>query len=251
MAVYWEGPPSERLKALFPDAAVHEELTLPDGSGAPGTPGAAGGCGGCSGYGGLLAIVEDIRKGLTPGRVNLRKGKFAYTKEQAAFKRRAVRTVALAVIILGIFTGDLYLRYMGKAGELETYRESLRSSYLELFPNERGSEVTDELYLLKTKLAELNRTGALVGGGVSALDILASLTHAGAALATEVKLHEASIGVQRVTARGTAASFEAANEYKEALIKEVVFTDVLVTDVKSKAGGTEVAFSLTITVKGT
>jgi hypothetical protein len=234
--VYWEGRPPENLKALFPEGAVHEALKLPEGA---------------DGFGAsILAVAGDIRKGLGPGGINLRRDEFEYTRERTAFKRRLRLTFALAAVIIAIFAGDLYLRYKEKAAELSSYSESIKSSYLELFPNERGSAVTGELYLLKAKLKELDRTSALMSGGTGPLDILGSLTKAGGAVATEITLHEASIGGGRIKARGTAASFEAANDYKEALAGEDAFTDVLITDVKSKGKGEMVAFSLTITIKG-
>jgi type II secretory pathway component PulL len=223
---YWEGVPGDKLKALFPGASVNEALKLP---GEFGNESAT-----------VFALAGDIARGLEPGGINLRKGDLEYTRERVRARGKLRLTFALAVIILGLFTGDVYLRYMKKSGELSAYRESLKSSYLELFPNERG-KVADELYMLKAKLKRLDDESVLVGRGVSALEVLGLLTKAGAG----ITIHEASIGEGRIKARGTAASFDAANSYKEALGKVSAFRDVQVTDVKSKAGS-GVVFSLTI-----
>jgi hypothetical protein len=184
---------------------------------------------------------------LEPGGINLRKGDLEYTRERVRARAKLRFTVALAVVILGLFAGDVYLRYMKKSGELSAYTDSLKSSYLELFPNESGKDVVDELYVLKAKLKRLDGESSLVGGGLSTLDLLGLLTKAGAAPGAGITIHEASIGDGRIKARGTAASFEAANSYKEALATLGAFRDVQVTDVKSKAGS-GVVFSLTIII---
>jgi hypothetical protein len=228
---YWEGAPGDKLKALLPGASVNEALKLP---GEFGNVAAT-----------VFALAGDLGKGLDPGGINLRKGDLEYTRERVRVRGKLRLTFALAVIILGLFTGDLYLRYKKKSGELSAYRDSLKSSYLELFPNERSRDVADELYMLKAKLKRLGDESSLVGGGLSALEVLGLLTKAGAVPRAGITLHEASIGDGRIKARGTAASFEAANSYKEALGKESAFRDVQVTDVKSKAGF-GVVFSLTV-----
>ncbi|HXI09889.1 MAG TPA: PilN domain-containing protein, partial [Thermodesulfobacteriota bacterium] len=62
-----------------------------------------------------------------------------------------------------------------------------------------------------------------------------------------IRVNEISMAEGRIRASGEAASFEAANRFKESLAKDARLKNVQLTDLKSKTGG-GAAFSLSMTV---
>ncbi len=195
---------------------------------------------------GVFALSLHVKKGLE-GAPNFRKGELSYAKERAAVKRNLVITAVLLFLILGLLTGDMYLRYAGLSRELVRAKEALKSEYLELFPAE--TRVLDELYQLEAKLKILKEDIEIMGGGESVLDIMKKLSQAsGKNPGAKIKFYELNIGEGRVTVRGEADSFEGANLLKEALSKDGSFKDVLLSDLKTKLGG-GAGFSLSIIIK--
>lgn len=194
---------------------------------------------------GIFALSQHIKKGLDEI-INFRKGEFIYTREKDIFKRNLRVTAGLFLIIAGLLIGDVYLRYIGLAGQLKTLKENSKATYLKLFPGD--TKVTDELYQLEAKIKGLKEEIEIIGGGINILEIMNELTHAaGYDRTANVKFYEMNIGDGKVSARGEVDSFEIANLLRDSLIKKKVFREVLLTDVTTKPGG-RTGFSLSITL---
>ena len=192
----------------------------------------------------ISALASDVKKGSIAQSVNLRKGEFEYTKEKAAGRKKLRLTFVMVVAVL--LLGDAYLRYMTLHSELATYKKSLRAAYTELFPNERIE--IGELYQLSAKLKTMEKQTALVNGRPSVLDVInAFVRAAGKDPALGIRVTEMSIAEGHVKATGEAASFDAANRFKELLSRDKTFKSVQISDLKSKAGA-GAAFSLSISV---
>ncbi|MBI3814712.1 MAG: hypothetical protein HY279_09670 [Nitrospinae bacterium] len=204
---------------------------------------------------GVFALSLHVKKGLEVA-MNFRKGELSYTKERAAMKRNLKVTAVLFFLILGFLMSDMYLRYTGFSRELKVLKGALKGEYLELFPGE--TRVMDELYQLEAKLKVLKEEIEIIGGGVSALEIMKVFSQAAgqnpgalsskSLIGEKIKFYELHIGEGRVAARGEADSFEGANLLKESLIKDGSFKEVLLTDLKTKPGG-GAGFSLSITLR--
>lgn len=227
--VYSAGWKTEELRPLLPQARIEPANT----GGWP--PESAA----------ILALSLALKKNLLRELPNFRTGEFEYTKGRAAILRLGrIATAAFSVLAL-MLAVDIYIRYLGALKELSLDKETLRSSYIRLFPAEKN--VTDELYQLEAKIKALDKEGALLGAGFSVLNVLNALAKS---VAPEgARLTEVSVAEGRVTARGEAAAFEAADRLKGALSKEEFFRDVKVSDVKTKAGGEGVFFSLSMALK--
>ncbi|MBI5749348.1 MAG: hypothetical protein HZA00_09505 [Nitrospinae bacterium] len=195
---------------------------------------------------GLYALSLHLQKKME-GSINFRKGEFEYTRESNAIKKNLKFTGVLALIIIGLMMGNVYLKYKGLARDFIANRDALRGAYLELFPGE--TKVLDELYQLEAKVNKLKGDLEISSGGISILEIMKELSKTGGNSGDiRVKFNEVNIAEGRMTVRGETDSFEIANILKEKLIGENYFKDILLTDLKTRAGG-GAAFSLSITLK--
>lgn len=179
-----------------------------------------------------LALIE--AKGLLNDMVNFRRGEFEYTRDKASFMKGVKIAVGLAAALLLLAAGDLYVRYLGLSAELESYRLSLRSSYVEIFPGEQN--VSDPVYQLEAKVKALQKEGASIGMGVNTLDALKGIAEA-APVGAGIKITELAIANDgRVVAKGEAATFEAANSLKESLAKGPL-RDVSLNETRARPEG--------------
>jgi hypothetical protein len=109
--------------------------------------------------------------------------------------------------------------------------------------------VLDELYQLEAKVNKLKGDLEIASSGISVLEIMKELSKTGGNNSNfSVKFNEVNMVEGRIITRGETDSFESANILKDRLIKENYFKDILLTDLKTKAGG-GIAFSLSITLK--
>ncbi len=232
-SVYTTGWDIGDIKSLLPQVKEAGELAALPGGFPP--EGAA-----------IYGLSLELKKGLLDETVNFRSGEFAYTRERMERRRGLRYTAAALAVALVLLGGDIYLRYLRYSAELQGYRETLRSTYLQLFPEERA--VTDEVYSLQVKIKGLQEELAVLGGGPGVLDVLNSLARAGAD-SHKVRFTEVFVGGGRVTAKGETGSFEGADYLKETYLKDPLFKDVRLSDVKAAPGG-GVVFSITITLGG-
>ena len=230
-AVRYEGINGEEITALFP-GVPSEEVEVPGGL----TPDAIG----------IAAVADEVSKGDIGETVNFRKGEFENTREKSAFKRKLRFTFVLLAATALFVAGDFYVRYLTLGGELAAYKKAMRASYTGLFPGEKSP--ADELYQLSVKLKAIEQEAEVVNGGPGVLDLLESLSVAASKDPdARIRVNEISMAEGRIRASGEAASFDAANRFKESLAGNGRLKNVQLTDLKSKTGG-GAAFSLSMTV---
>ena len=195
---------------------------------------------------GLYALSLHLQKNME-GAINFRRGEFEYTRESDVVKKSLKFTGMLVLIIAGLLFGNIYLKYKTLSNELMAAKGALKEAYIELFTGE--TKVVDELYQLEAKVNKLKGDLEITSGGISVLEIMKELSKAGENNSNfSVKFNEANMAEGRITVRGETDSFESANILKERLIKGNYFKDILLTDLKTMAGG-GAAFSLSITLK--
>ncbi len=217
--VHYAGWDEAELRDIFGSSTL-VPIDLPEGCPAEAAP--------------VLALAMIEAKGLLEGTVNFRQGEFEYTRDRAALMRRMKIAAGLAAALIVLILGDVYVRYQGLSAELEAYRDSLKSSYVELFPDERN--VSDPVYQLEAKVKALEKEGASIGTGVNTLDALKGIADAAPDNAG-IRITELAIGSDgRVVAKGEAVSFEAANSLKESLAKGPL-RDVSLNESKARAEG--------------
>lgn len=187
-----------------------------------------------------LALSMLLDKGLAHTIVNFRRGEFEYTKDRTAFRRRLRLTAALCAALVLLVTGDLYVRYRGLSSELESYRQALKSSYTELFPSE--ANVADPVYQLEAKLKAIEKEASSLGSGGRSLDVLKRVAES-VPEGMGVKIDEFNMADGRITARGEAQTFNAANAVKESLQKKGGFKDVAIGETRAKPNG-KTSFSI-------
>jgi len=191
-----------------------------------------------------LALSMLLDKGLAGTIVNFRRGEFEYTKDRDAFRRTLRLTAALSALLLVLAGADFYARYRGLAGELEAYRLSLVSSYQELFPTERN--VSDPVYQLEARLKAMEKEAASLGSTGRSLDVLKSVADA-VPEGLGVRIDEFTLADGRVTARGEASTFNAANSLKDSLQK-AGFRDAAIGETRAVPGG-KTSFSINAEVR--
>jgi len=193
----------------------------------------------------MAALALDVSRGLVGNTINMRKGEFEYTKEKAAVRKKLRLTAVLALVIITLLLGSAYLRYAVLDKALNSYKQALRGEYTRLFPNEKVA--VDELYQLTAKLKEIESETAIVKGGPGVLELMQGLARAaGREGAMGIRLTELTIADGRIKATGEAASFDAANRFKNLLSEDRLFKSVQISDLKSKGAGA--AFSLIISI---
>jgi type II secretory pathway component PulL len=229
--VYLSDVKGDDLNGFFPGARM-SAVTLPDGL----PPEAAG----------LAAVSFAIKKGLLAETVNLRKGEFENTREKTAFRKKARVTLVLLVLIAVLAVGDAYVRYMIRDKELGAYKKALRGAYTNLFPGEKPP--ADELYQLSIKVKAIDKEVSVLNAGPGVLDIM-NLIAAAASKdpSLSVRIQEMGVADGKLRASGEAASFEAANKFKDLLAAGNHFKNIQLTELKSKTGG-RASFSLSMSV---
>lgn len=189
---------------------------------------------GMEGMAAIYALSLTARGRRLPGSaLDLRRGEFEYTKEKSAARKKLRATLFLCALISILGMSDLYIRYLAASDELASYRSALRSAYLGLFPGEGGA--SDELYQMEVKMKLIDGE-ARVLGGVRPAEVMRRLA-ATAPKGAGIVINELHVGEDRISAKGEAASFEAANGLKDALSRNGAFREVLLADLKARAGG--------------
>ncbi len=192
----------------------------------------------------LFALASQINANRLGENVNFRVGEFENRKGKKKVLFRLKITAVLAVMLISLVGFDLYLRYARYSGTLNAINRSMAQSYRGLFPDKGSGAVPDPLYLLETRLKQVEVESGSVTG-VSPLTVLKRLSSAAAIEGIgEIKILSATVTRERISATGSAENFEAANKYKEALAALGIGT-VRMADVKSRAGN-GVGFSFTI-----
>jgi general secretion pathway protein L len=202
----------------------------------------------------LSALAQQIDAETLSGNVNFRAGEFSYSKGRQRIRSKLKLTAVLVSVLLSLVGADLYLRYARYSGLVSSIQKSTALSYRELFPETRKGSVTDALYLLEAKMKAIESEGEAVSG-ISPLTVMRVLTEAATTgqgtgqgqqggASGGIRIQSATVTPDRISVKGTAATFEAANRYKEAVAATGI-GDVRMADVKSRVGA-GVTFSLVI-----
>jgi len=105
----------------------------------------------------------------------------------------------------------------------------------------------DELYQLSAKMKEVERETAIVQSGPGVLELMQDLADAAnKEPGLSIRLTELTVADGKIKAAGEAASFDAANRFKNLLTGLGHFKSVQISDLKSQ--GDVAAFSLLISV---
>ncbi len=202
-----------------------------------------------------MAVGASVAAGHIKTAVNFRRGEYEYTRGRLLTRKRLARTGVLAAILLCLIFADVYIRYRALSVELASYRSAIADSYSALFPTERAG-LADPVYSLRIKLKQTEREAGIVSGGVSPLDVLSGMAEAAASEAgLNVRITELKVTGSRAVAKGEAASFNAANSFKDKLSALPPFASVSISDLKSKpaapgkTGERGASFSMTIDLK--
>lgn len=169
------------------------------------------------------------RESLSSCSINLRSGRFAYTKDDEKFRKMLKVMFVLLLLLVMVIHADLTFRIITSNREASLIRRDMRSAYTALFPDDK--KITDELYQAKAHLKELKEKGDAVIG-VNPLDSLRAV----AERVSRVSFNEINLDGGLVVMKGQALSMDDVSGLKQQLSE--VFADVSVSDISSSGGRT-------------
>jgi type II secretory pathway component PulL len=130
---------------------------------------------------------------------------------------------ALALSLGLLIHFNLIAKAVTAKREIASIRKEMRNQYAALFPREKS--ITDELYLLKSHLKEIQ----VKGDAIVDVDLLRLLVEISEKKNQRVVLHELSLDRDLITMKGDADSVNEAETMKVALgglFKEVSFSEI-------------------------
>lgn len=182
-------------------------------------------------------------------RVNLRKGEFAYKKEHAEFRKKAVYTAVIAGIALLLFILNFSIRYYMVESKYNSITKEIRKAFKEAMPDVKN--IVNEQQQLKSAVMDAKKKLRLLGGrasgDITALDLFKEVTERMPA-EHKVVLFEFSLEGDKVRLFGEAASFEATDKIKEGLLKSNLFKEVVISDAKAGVEQNKIKFRINITL---
>lgn len=167
--------------------------------------------------------IQTAREELVKPIINLRTGPLTDTRETGR-KGRSLRVMAALALSLGLLIHfNLIAKAVTAKREIASIRKEMRNQYAALFPREKS--ITDELYLLKSHLKEIQ----VKGDAIVDVDLLRLLVEISEKKNQRVVLHELSLDRDLITMKGDADSVNEAETMKVALgglFKEVSFSEI-------------------------
>ncbi|MEK7680201.1 MAG: hypothetical protein AAB356_08410 [Deltaproteobacteria bacterium] len=188
-------------------------------------------------------IAADERKGLAAEEfaapaVNLRTGRFAYTKDTEKAGRSLKITAALAIALACLLNAGFAFKALSASKDASAVIKDIRQAYTVLFPEDK--KISDELYQLKSRMREVNeKADAIIG--VSPVEFLLSLSSKGLSGAA---IHEITVDKNRISIKGEAGSAPDIDSIRSSL--QGAFTEVAVSEVGESSGN---RLSFTINAK--
>lgn len=173
--------------------------------------------------------VSLARESLMSCSINLRSGRFAYTKDDEKFRKMLKIMFVLLILFIMVIHADLAFRIITSNREASLIRRDMRSAYTAVFPDDK--KITDELYQIKAHLKELTEKGDLVIG-VSPLDSLRAV----AERVSRVSFNEINLDGGLLVMKGQARSMDDISGLKQRLSE--VFAEVSVSDINPSEGAT-------------
>jgi general secretion pathway protein L len=186
---------------------------------------------------GALALGLALRAQLPRGRVNLRKGEFAFTKDLSQLRGRLLRLAAAAAIllVLGFILGIARLSSLNR--QAAAYDEAVCNATRRIL----GNCLTD----YRQAVAQLSGGRSRAAGipRVSANDVLAELV-AYLPEGSLPLLEDVEITTTALRVKGTADSFGKVEEVVSALRKDKCFGEIKQPRTEKSRDGNKVLFSL-------
>jgi general secretion pathway protein L len=215
--------------AGLPDAADHlaaetqlpvERVALPAGD-----PAAA------------LALGLALRAQLPHGRVNLRKGEFAFTKDLSQLRGRLLRLAAAAAVLLALGFVLGIARLTSLRSQARAYDDAVCTATRRIL----GNCLTD----YRQAVAQLSGGRSRAAGipRVSAADVLAELV-ANLPEGSLPLLEDVEVTTTAVRVKGTAESFGKVEEIVSSLRKDKCFGEIKPPRTEKARDGNKVTFSL-------
>jgi type IV pilus assembly protein PilM len=178
--------------------------------------------------------------------LDFRQGELRYVPDLTQLRRGLRPTVALLLLTIVLWVGQLFVGLQKLEGQANTLRADLSTVYASAFPNE--PETNDPLRAIEMRVRETRELAnhlGVTGNNLSPLEILREISER-IPIELDVGLTELQIERYSVQARGYAPSFEAVDQIRAELSKVEDFENVRLSDVVSdqKRGGKN--FSLSI-----
>lgn len=167
--------------------------------------------------------------------INLRRGDFAYTKEEEGRKKSALLAFVLAVLFVLVMTGGTAMKFLDAKKKAGLLRADIRKTYQEMFPEDK--KITSETLQARSKLKELEEKGKIFIGVSPLSAMLKATERLQGATITEISVDKTAIVI-----KGETASLGDAEKLKSRLSE--AFTDVKLIDTKTLPLS-KVAFTIT------
>lgn len=191
-----------------------------------------------------MRLKEEERMGLAEAEiskttVNLRMGGLSYSKETES-TRRALRTAALlSVLFFMVFSLDIAMRTASLNRESSAIESAIRKDYAEVFPGEKTQPEKGLMYVMKSKLREMEERERLFSG-VHPLRVLLELSGAGM---KDTPLSEITMDGNSVTIKGEALSLSDVEALNGRLREG--FGEAVISDTK-KTPGEKTSFTINL-----
>jgi hypothetical protein len=186
---------------------------------------------------GALALGLALRAQLPRGRVNFRKGEFAFTKDLSQLRGRLLRLAAAAAVllVLGFVLGTARLTSLHR--QAKAYDEAVCTATRRIL----GNCLTD----YRQAVAQLSGGRSRAAGvpRVSGADVLAELVAYMPEGALPL-LEDVEVTTTAVRVKGTAESFGKVDEIVSSLRKDKCFGEIKQPRTEKARDGTKVTFSL-------
>jgi type II secretion system protein L len=189
-----------------------------------------------------LAVAGGARAGT---QLDFRRGEFAYGRERAGVRRRAVAAAIMAAVVLLIGGIDLGVRAAGKETRYREVHDRVRAMFREALPE--VTTIVSETDQLRSAIETLAKRRAFLGGEVGALDVLLALTDA-IPKESGIAVSELVIDQDKVRIEAETGSFDWVNRIESALAKSPAVRTIAVSDAKTTADQSKVRFLMTITL---
>jgi type II secretory pathway component PulL len=172
--------------------------------------------------------VEAARDILAKHSVNLRKGLFAYTKDEERIWKKLKITSVLLLLLLTVINAMFAIRIMDSQKQASSVKSQMRAIYTDLFPDEK--KITDELYQMKAHMKEIkSRAEVLIG--IYPLDFMLNLSEKKAG----VTFNEINLDKGLVTMKGESSSMDEISKLKTVI--SGFMADISITDIKPMGDG--------------
>ena len=216
----------ERFRTVFAEAGLAVEAVTPE-------------------LGGKRAADAVSLGAALAGDVNFRRGEFAFHHaDEGARKRKRAIIIAAAVAAL-LLCVNLGVKFSLVQAGYNKVDGQIKEIYRQTFPDAKSSG--DPLRQMRDKVAEAKKRFGVLGGGVSALDIMKTVTD-GVPKEIRAAFVDFSLEDDKLRLQGEAASFEAVDKIKAELQKSPLFADVAVSDTRMGVDN-KVKFRMDIRVK--